>query len=171
MQRKSPLDPVHKDKQIVKVEEEAERTNIRIGAYYSKLKTNQKKRFENIVRAISRRLKLFARKNPVEYILIRQIALNTIRIEEAELSLMDGINEKYASDVEKWLLLAQKERRDAMTTLFTIMKREDKKSGIEKFNELRDILREEKDLPPSKVQLTPDGHDRRHYDDITRTTT
>jgi len=165
MQLKSPLGKVVTEKKV----EALERADIRIGAYYSKLKTNQKKRFDHIVRAITYKFKIYPRKSPLETILVRQIALNTVRIEEAELAWIDEDKDRYDSPINKWLFDAQKERRQTIESLSTIMKREGKKGGMEGFGKLRNILRDEQDLPKSETEVTPTGHDRRHYDDVTRT--
>ena len=175
MKQKNQIGPKLEDgKQVVRtieaLDRKAESQNLRIGAYYSKLKTNQKKRFEAITRAISHRFKIFARKNPLEILLVRQIALNTIRIEEAELALIEGGQEKYLAAIEKWLFLAQKERREAISTFFSIMKRDNTKKSGDGFGDLRDLLRDEEGLEPSEEALeSPTSTDRRHYDDIKRT--
>ena len=157
---------------IDKIDRKLESQNMRIGAYYSKLKTNQKKRFQTISGAITRRFEIFARKNPLEMLLVRQIALNTIRIEEAELAILDGAKEKFLDAIEKWLFLAQKERREAISTLFNIMKRDTNKAKDDKFGDLRSLLRDEQGLEESTEESTkPSSTDRRHYDKITRTDT
>ena len=174
MKQKSVAGPMLVDgKQVVRKIEETERKaeaqNIRIGAYYSKLKTNQKKRFESIASAISRKFKIFSRKNPLEMLLVRQIALNTIRIEEAELAILNGGEEKFLAAVEKWLFLAQKERREAIATFFSITKRDKTESKDINLGFLRGELRKEENLPPSKELMdNPKSSDRRDYKDATR---
>ncbi len=169
MQLKSPLAKQDVIEKLEKVENESEELSIRIGVYYSKLKTNQKKRFNSIVKAICKKFVIYIRKHPLEMILVRQIALNTIRIEEVELALMEGAIEKYSDAKEKWLFSAQKERRDAMTTLQSLLKVGDNRKSVGNFDKMRDLLRDEEDLPPAKpMEKTPDGHDRRAYDKITR---
>jgi hypothetical protein len=142
----------------------------RIGLFYHKLPKAQKKRFDKVSYTIVKKMKLDFARNPLEVLLVRQIAMNTIKIEQAELDLIEGKAEHYTSDVEKWLFLAQKERRETMLNLVMIAKTADKKSGTSKFGDLRDELREEQGLEKSELkELSPDGHDRRSYDDITRT--
>lgn len=143
--------------------------DTRVGQYYSLLSGSQKKRFGHITKAIQRNLKMYPRRNPVETILIRQIAFNTLRIEEAEIDVLKDASKKYSSDVEKWIFLARKERREAITTLFTIIKLSGKKDKKGRFDDLRNVLRAEEDLPPVTVKKNPDGHDRRYHDEITRT--
>lgn len=175
MKQKSIAGPMLVDgkqevQRIETLERKAESQNIRIGAYYSKLKTNQKKRFESIASAISKKFKIFSRKNPLEILLVRQIALNTIRIEEAELAILDGGEEKFLAAVEKWLFLAQKERREAIATFFAITKREKNLGKNIDLGFLREELREEQDLPSSKELMdNPKSSDRRDYEDATRT--
>lgn len=170
MQRKQPHLIQKDSKKLERAEDSSDKDNIRIGAYYSKLKTNQKKRFDKIVLSISNKLKINSIKNPLEIILVRQIALNTVRIEEAELAMFNSNDEKYLVAIEKWLFSAQRERREAMSTLMTLTKKEKGKSTTDSFGKLRDILRDEKGLEKStsEVELPPDGHDRRHYDNVTR---
>lgn len=169
MQPKNPL-TIYKDTQKLEtLEEKSDDLCIRIGIFYSKLKTNQKMRFDKVINALSRKYKLYPNKNPLEILLVRQIALNTLRIEEAELELMQGNDVKYSSDIEKWLFLAQKERREALNTLSLLLKVEGKKDKLFKAKDIRDLLREEEGLPPAESQIKSDGHDRRSYDTITRT--
>lgn len=171
MQRLSALGKLKDTEKVETVDRNAERLNLRIGAYYSKLKTNQKKRFDAIARAISRNLNIFISKHPLETLLVRQIALNTVRIEEAELDIMNTVDTKYVASIEKWLFSAQKERRDTMLTLNTLQKMEPKREKVDNFLNLRNEMREgeglEKTTEPTRA---PDGHDRRYYDPIIRTT-
>jgi len=154
----------------LEVLEDKDYVGARIGIFYHKLPKRQKRRFDRVCTTICRKMKIEFAKNPLEMLLIRQVAMNTIRIEQAELDLLEGKYAKYTSDIEKWLFLAQKERRDAMAGLILLYKSGDKKSGTSKFGDLRDELRDEQGLEKSKeVELSPDGHDRRSYDDITRT--
>ena len=185
MQPKSPTETTRDQKIIEPFVEDSDKLNIRIGAYYTKLKTNQKNRFGSIERSIKSKLELTNRNNPMEMILVRQIALNTIRIEEAELDFMDAKKEfkcegcgkittredKYKATVDKWIFSAQKERRDAMTTLTTILKIETKKGGVNNFLDMRNALREGENLDKTEEAEVPeDGHERRYHDPITRTT-
>jgi len=171
MQPKSAIKNTREEKAIELIDRNSDKLNIRIGAYYTKLKTNQKSRFNSIVKSITTKLEVTNRHNPMEMLLVRQIALNTIRIEEAELDVMEGHEEKYLAAIEKWLFNAQKERRDAMTTLSTILKVNSKKGGVGSFTGMRSALRSSENLPESELTETPpDSHDRRYHDEITRTT-
>ena len=143
---------------------------IRVGQYYSKLKSNQRDRFDRIIRSLCHKYGLIQNKCPLEMILMRQIALNSIRIEEAESWLIDNPDKMWITDVEKWLLLIQKERREAVNLLASLVKMVEKEGKLNTFGNLRDGLREEEGLPKSKkMELSPNGHQRRHYDGITRT--
>lgn len=136
--------------------------SIRIGIFYSKLTQHQKSRFQRIVKSLARKLALELNRNPLEMILVRQIALNSIRIEDAELSIIEGENPKYMSNVEKWLFLAQKERRDAISLLATVARVTEKSDRVSSFKVLRDVLREEEGLPPTEEgDFSTGGYKRR----------
>lgn len=155
---------------LARFESEADATDARIGSYWSKLTYRQKERFTRISKSIQRQLKVYPQRNPLETILVRQIALNTIRIELAESDLLEDKEDKYSSNMEKWLLLAQKERRDAITTLSSLIKAEGRKDKLTDFGGLRNILRKDEDLPPTKTEMQVDPKQRRyHKDGITRT--
>lgn len=160
MKRKYLADLATQSK-IDTLEKNAESMVTRIGSYYSELQHYQKLRFDKIVRDIAHKFRVYVKANPLEYILIRQIALNTIRIDEAERALILGKEPQYTSAVEKWLFSAQKERREAIQTLFTLFKTDETKKKLSNFDALRDTLRTEVDLPPSENKINPDGHDRR----------
>jgi len=138
--------------------------DVRVGRYYSHLETHQRKRFKNIVSSITTKYGIKQRDHPVETLLIRQIALNTIRIEETELELRNIPDEKWHSDKEKWLFLAQKERREAIALLNTILQVNRRKHKIGAFEMLRGDLRAEEGLETSKTDYVLDGHDRRFYE-------
>lgn len=171
MQRLSALGKDQDLKKVESIDRNAEKLDIRIGAYYSSLKTNQKKRFNSIIGAISRKFGLLISKHPLEMLLVRQIALHTVRIEEAELNVATEKEPKYVAVIEKWLFSAYKERREVMVTLNTLQKIEPKRGQIDGFLNLRNSLRKDEGLEKTEeVISSPDGHDRRYYDDITRTT-
>jgi len=168
------LEVVGNQKQLQQLErarENAHVTEARIGAYFRKLTKDQKARFNRIVSSICKKEGVTYAKYPIELILIRQIALNTVRIEQGELEILDGRAEAYTSDAEKWLLALQKERREAMKDLILLLKTGDKKGHINKFSDIRDSLREEDGLEKSpEPDNAPTGHERRSYDDdIVRT--
>ena len=164
------VDGVNTHRNIEAAERKAEADNNRIGAYFSKLNTHQKKRFQSVVKSITHKFSVTARQNPLEIILIRQIALNTIRIEQAELDILNGGEDKYLSAIEKWLFSAQKERREAISTFFNIQKRDDIQEKSGGFGDLRNILRDDEDLPPSEeISEKPTSTQRRHYDKVHRT--
>jgi len=169
MKKKSPF-ATDKEIEILK-KLNPHQIDTRIGHYYRKLEKFQKRRFTRITASIAKRLGLKLNQCPVEIILIRQIALNTIRIEEAELYLLNHAEEKWENEkLEKWLVTAQKERREAIKDLSSLSKMTGKKGEVDKFKDLRDALRSTEKLPESKkVRYNPDGHDRRHYDRIERT--
>lgn len=167
MQRTSVDKDWKEERTISGLEARAEQLNIRIGAYFSELDPKQKQRFTRIVNHISKRFKLKAYDNPLEYILIRQIALNSIRIEKTEKKLLEDENYAHDDKLEKWLLGIQAERRNAMETLWTLIKTNRKKGDVEKFGDMRDYLREAEGLPKSEIVVSPDGHDRRFKSDGT----
>jgi hypothetical protein len=150
--------------------DEQEQQNIRLGMCYQKLEDYQRARFDRIVGSLARDIGINRYQSPREMILIRQIALNTIRIERAELDIMEGKVEAYVSKVETWLIKMQRERCNALKTLSTITKVAKKKARVSSFTVLRDTLRKEERLPKTEQRdLAKDGHDRRYYDDVTRT--
>jgi hypothetical protein len=154
----------------LEVLEDKDYVGARIGIFYHKLPKKQKRRFDRVCTTICRKMKIEFAKSPLEMLLIRQIAMLTIRIEQAELDILEGRAERYSKDIESWLFLAQKERREAMSLLMLFHRTGDKKSGTSKFSDLRDELRDEQGLGKSQeTEPIIDGHDRRSYDDITRT--
>ena len=105
----------------------------------------------------------------MEMLLVRQIAIDTIRIDKAHAELVEMPNIDYAADAEKWLFLAKKERREAINLLATLTRVTEKRDGVDRFGDLRDTLRKEEKLPKSdNTTRKPDGHDRRYYDPIDR---
>ena len=164
-----PLEGEANTKQLAQLEsarKNAEVTEARIGMYYRKLTRDQRGRFDRIVNGISKKEGICVTKNPLELILARQIALNTVRIEQGELDILNGVAERYSHDAEKWLLLLQKERREAMKDLVLLLRTGSKKGQINKFSDIRDSLREEDGLEKSVIPETPPtGHERRFYDD------
>ena len=148
----------------------SEKIDYGIELYYKKLNEEKKGRFDRIVTSIVKNFDLKKSKNPLETLLARQIALNTIRIEEAELDIIDQKFAKYGDKIEKWLFSAQKERRDAMTTLSNLLKAVGIKGKKDSYFNLRDDLREDEGLGKSENnQVNPDGHDRRYHDGVSRT--
>lgn len=168
---KSPKTEESQNKVLDLIEKDPDTMAIRIGSYFNELTKSQRARFKTIVSALSKRFSATARANPLETLLIRQIALNTVRIESAEQDIAKGKVDAYSSDVSKWLFAAQKERREAMDTLLIIIKRDERKKAVTDFGDMRQILRKEENLPDSPIPINPDGYDRRTYDDITRTQT
>jgi len=167
-----PLSPEgnKKEKQDLRKLKKLDKENIRIGLFYSKLNTHQKQRFTRIVRSISSHLGLHQQKYPNEMILIRQIAMDTIHIEEADRMLIEDIDKKERENIRKWAIALRKERNSAQSLLYTLTKVSEKSNKVDNFASLRDTLRELENLPQSKNRdYQPDGHDRRYYDKITRT--
>lgn len=165
------LSPLYSTKEYQKIiDSNPEKVDIRIGFFFSKLPTYQKQRFNRIVTSIARKLNVALNQCQIEIILIRQIALDTIKIDEAELFLINNPESKWVSQTEEFLFKAKKERREAIKDLCTVMQIQGKKSGLDNFGELRDSLREAENLDKGKELIMPkDGHDRRHYDPILRT--
>ena len=155
---------------VKKAKNSEDKYNLRIGAFYSKFNTHQRKRFNKIVDSICRKLGIHQYRSPVEMTLVRLIAVNQIRVEKAMNEAMGEENPEYGSDREKWLLLNQKEIREGINLLNNITKVAGKKEGISNFDMLRDNFRKEEGLKPSKQKgLLPDGKDRRyHIDGVTR---
>jgi len=140
--------------------------DIQVGRFYSKLDRNTQGRFKRIVGSLVRKLNLNIRSSPAEMLLIRQIAYNSIRIENAEKAILSGEQEIYSSDAEKWLFLAQKERRDAISLLDTMTKVAKRRKGIGASDLLRGVLRESEELDITKHEGTsPDAKDRRTHND------
>lgn len=140
--------------------------DLRIGHFYRKLAEYQQKRFNRVVASIGNKLNVNLNQNPVKMILIRQIALNTVRIEEAELYLINHPVDKWVAEVENWLIKAQRERREAISLLSIMTKVTDRKKKVAGFAELRDVLREEENLPKTENRsITPNGHTRRFFND------
>ncbi len=144
--------------------------DLRIGAYFSSLTKHQKTRFKRIEGSLARKLGLKLNQSPIEMILVRQIALNTVRIEEAELDIINNKEEEYGKKIEDWLFRAQRERREAISTLTTITKVSKTKTGENKFGIFREVFRDNEKLKKSKkTEIQPDGHDRRYRDNVVRT--
>jgi len=143
--------------------------DLRIGQYYTTLPKNNKDRFNRIAGSLARRYDLALNKYPAEMLLIRQIAMDTLKIEELELHLLNNPQDKWVSMAEKWLLLAKKERRETISTLSTLVKVTEKTDKVVKFDDLRNVLRVSEDLPESTTKMSEDGHKRRYFDKVTRT--
>jgi len=140
--------------------------DIRVGHYFRKLDKEQKYRFNRIVHSIARKYMLALNRYPTEMLLIRDIALLTVRIEMME---REVLGKALCMQEEELILKWQKERREAINLLTKIVKVAEKKDGVKGFGDLRNILREKEGLDKSnKSQINPDGHDRRYYDDLTR---
>jgi len=150
-----------------------EKYHIRIGAFYSKFNTHQRSRFNRLVNSFANKLAIDQRSEAIKLTLIRYIAVLIIRIDDALSDVVGEVETDYGSDREKWLLLNHKELRDSISTLHTIAHVSKKKEGLGSFDELRDVLRGEESLPPSKEKgFIPDGKDRRfHNDGVTRSET
>lgn len=151
-----------------------EKTNIRIGFYYSKFNTHQKARFNRIVNSLCNKYGLDQRSSPGELILIRNIAISVIRLDRAYSKIIQEEQEEttdYAAEREKWIINSRKALRDDLQTLSVITKVSKKKMGIGGFDDLRGDLREKEGLPPSKHKgVLLDGHGRRYHDDkVSRT--
>ena len=145
-------------------------TDVRIGHFYRKLGDYQKRRFNRIVNSLAYKLNLALNQCPIEMILMRQIALMTVKIDEAELQIINNPEEKYASDAEAWILRAQKERRGALELLSRMGKSKEKRKSVTSYDDLRNILRDKEDLPATVTEIKKDGHQRRaHNDGVSRT--
>ncbi len=167
MPKREEIESTTKEKKHVKkIDNDLDKFAIRIGAYYSKFNTHQRKRFKHIVASFGNKLGIDRRKSPIEVTLIRLIAANLIRVEYALAKVIDTEDPDYASNMEKWLLQNQKEIRDGIQLLSTLTKVTAKKDGVSVFDQLRDEMRVSEGLPPSKEKgILKDGHDRRYHDD------
>ena len=146
-----------------------DRLILRIGQYHSKFNTHQRERFDKILDALSRKYALKKESSPLEMILARQIALNVIKIDDAETHLLENPGDRWISDIEKWLILMKKETRESIISLSTLVKVNTKKSKLRNFDDLRNELRDAENLPKTVTEVNPDGHDRRYHDDgVTR---
>lgn len=167
-----PNSPIETSRERAKLEQldSVCRNSLVIGEYYDKFSQVQKARFNRIVNSIARKMGVALNRSPMPVILIRQIAFNTIRIEQSEAQLIEEKIGFTLNDIEKWRFQAQKDLRESMETLMTLLKTTDKKQSLGSFGGMRNILRGKEGLEASEDYINPDGHDRRHYDDLTRTT-
>lgn len=164
MKRNNPIVTYNEKRKILSLEKKVDKIDVRIGRYYSNLEEYQKKRFDRLVGSLARRYDIALNQSPMEMILIRQIALNTIRIEEAELYLVKNPDQQWSTDVEKWLFLSQKERREAINLLSTLVQAGSKQDKAASFDSIRNILRTEEGLKESKTEIKETGYQKRYYD-------
>lgn len=172
MQRKTPEINTREEGKIKYLEDEMTLTDLdlRIGRYYRLLKDWQKKRFDRLTKAIAREYGINVVKTQTRRTLIRHLAFLILRIEEAELELLKDSKEKYDGKIEKWLLQARKEFRGGLRDLDILCRVKKKKDKVVSFDDFRNQIRSEEGLEPTETQLAKDGHDRRYYDEVTRTT-
>lgn len=148
-----------------------EKVALRVGLFYSKFNTHQRHRYQNIVNVITKAFGLSRAENPLETIIIRQIALNLILSDKNALKLLEMEEPEHVDDIKGVLWRTQKEIRSAVSLLHSISQIKRKKSSVDIFGELRDDLRKKEGLKESEQkEYHPDGHDRRfHKDGVTRT--
>src|SRR3990167_66636 len=131
-----PIDPTINTREALslsKKERKASLVMCRFGEFFLKLNIKQQKRFHRIVGSLARHYGISQNQAPMEMILIRQIAMNTIKIEDGEAHIMDNPDKKWVSGVEDFLIKLQKERREAIESLATLAKVGKKRGGIEKY--------------------------------------
>jgi hypothetical protein len=161
-------DSLVSDKKIDKLQ-------IRVGEFFRKLTESQKHRYYRIMKGIARKYELSLNQHPVEMILIRQIALSTVRIEAAEAKVVGDEKEEFIGKVEAWIFKMQEERRNAINTLHAIIGIKGKKREVQNMKELRGDLRDSEGLPETEykdtVEPNAERYARRDYDNITRSTT
>ena len=97
--------------------------DIRVGSYYSKLKPKQRLRFDRLVDSLCRNLGLNKQRNPLELILVRFVAINSLRIEYALEEIIDNSQMGFQSKHEKWILQAQRETDNMLKTLSLLSKK------------------------------------------------
>lgn len=165
------IDPTQTRREKDNLDKDYNAVDLRVGHYFRKLSKPQKQRFNRIVNSIAYKYGLALNRHPTEMIIIRDVALFTVRIEAAQRRILGGELPEYIDEMEEWIFKAQKERRESINLLSKLVKVTEKKDGVKTFGDLRDILREKEGLEKSKKsEINPDGHDRRHYDDLTRST-
>ena len=168
MKKNNPLMTTHEADRLKNLK--PEKTDLRIGKFYSHLYDWQKKKFDRIVSTVARKYDLELNRNPVEMILIRQIAMCFVRIDEGELFLRHNADHKWVTDLDnKWLPTMRKELREALRDLSTMVKVQEKQGKVLTFDTLRNKLRDDEDLPADRTIMAQDGHKRRYYDKVTRT--
>lgn len=176
MQPVSPLNTTKEDKKVENFKRKAgglnkeERNTISMGSFYNEFTPFQKIRFNHLIKSICKKHGISARKSPLPMILVKRIAVNTILLEDYEAKIIREKTVKTLDEDEKWRFQASKDLRESMETLMALTKTTEKKQSLGSFADMRGALREKEGLDPSEADETaPDGHDRRHYDDITRT--
>lgn len=167
MLRSDPATINDNDKLVSK--DKIDKLQIRVGEFFRQLTMSQKQRYYRIIKGIARKYELSMNSNPVEMILIRQIALSTVRLENAESKVINVEDKEYSGDIEKWIFKIQEERRNAIITLHTIMGIKGKRREVQNMKDLRTDLREAEGLPNTEYSDPTDKrYERRHYDDVTR---
>jgi len=148
-----------------------EKRALRVGLFYSKFNSHQRHRFDNTISIIEKVFGFTRRTNPLETILIRQIALNVVLADKNALWLLEIDEPEYQDKVKKILWQSQKEIRETVSLLHSISHVKRKKKAVDIFSELREGLRKEEGLEKStEKDYHKDGHGRRyHKDGVTRT--
>lgn len=160
-----PLETVGTSKELRKLtksERAIEFAKIRIGEFYTKYSINQKRRFHRIVHSIARHYGIALNQAPIETLLIRRISINTIEAEDLKVCVMDNPRAEDALKIREFLIKLDKEIREAMVTLVTILKVDNKKLSANKYKDIRKALRNEQGLETTDVETAPDGKDRRY---------
>ena len=146
-----------------------DKMQARVGSYLHNLPLQSKTRFNRIVSTIARARGIALNTHPDAMLIIHQIAMDTIEIEDLSCALLGEENGSYGSDERKWLLLAKRERREALKDLGLILGKTEKEEAVDVFSGLRNNLREKQKLPAVQTDTNPTGHQRRNYDSVVRT--
>jgi len=164
------LIPVATQKEIRKITNlKLDKVQVKVGSYLKNLPAQAKARFNRIVSTIARARGIALNTHPDAMLIIHQIAMDTIEIEDVSDSLRAEADKDYGSDARKWLLLAKRERREALKDLGLILGKTEKEEAVDVFSGLRNNLREKQKLPAVQTDTNPTGHQRRNYDSVVRT--
>jgi hypothetical protein len=169
MESLKPEVGTHDNVKISCLEHNKEKRLTSLRCYYNLFSPPQKHRFTRLVRLWGKKLGIITNLgrngDTIEILLLKQIALNTIRIEEVETGIRTNQIPKYGNE-DNYALDCQKERREAIKLLITILHTKKKKKSATSLDDVRNILRKDKGLDSTETELDPDMHDRKIRTDV-----
>lgn len=169
MERVNPEAGKYTLSQLKALEGRRDRIQKYVRDYYNLFDFHQKMRFRRLVREWGKKLGFYRHKgrhfDDIEIILLKQIALNTIRIEETEFLVRSGQVPRFGTE-DTYSLACQKERRETIKLLHTLIHTKRKKKSVTSFDDVRNVLRKDKGLEETETQLEPDKYDRARRPDV-----
>lgn len=155
------------NREIKKFVKKSGRIKKWIGGFYKLLDNEQQIRFRKLLHAWCEKFSIPLSpdqynkdsQETLELLLLKQIALNTIRIEMAEYLILGDKTSQYTK-VEDYYLAYQKERREAIRLFYSIIHSAKKKKSVISLDEVRNRLREDKGLDNVETTVQPDKFDR-----------